>query len=267
MELILMDQSAADYSVGSISRPAKPHMADLLKTTVLCLLYVLPAVFMMACDDHSDCGSNDNCNTQSGSIQWFIKPNLASISGHTGVTLVPGAKGAYQQSTEYTCGPSAILTVLLYYNVAGYTATAASELKIAQEAGCGMGTGPDRPGTSPDKMVHWLETHDLNVRVTYENKGDGSQLDSLFANLRKGIPTIVEWTDLMGHWIVAIGYDDRGDTDPWNDVLIFADPYDHYDGCQDGLIVFSAQRFYWLWWDQFNFDTPVWRTMITVTPK
>jgi hypothetical protein len=71
----------------------------------------------------------------------------------------------------------------------------------------------------------------------------------------------------MGHWVIAVGYDDRGNLDPWDDVLIFADSYDKYDDFVDGYTYINANRFYWLWWDNHNFDTPVWRTMITAVPK
>ena len=65
-------------------------------------------------------------------------------------------------------------------------------------------------GTRPDEMACWLEQHGFRVSVEYESKGDGSALVRLRHNLEQGIPTLVEWAELGGHWVVAVGYDTRG---------------------------------------------------------
>jgi len=50
----------------------------------------------------------------------------------------------------------------------------------------------------------------------------------------------VEWIDLSGHWAIAVGYDYRNESDPWDDVLILADPYDRYDDYCDGYSFVNA---------------------------
>lgn len=70
-----------------------------------------------------------------------------------------------------------------------------------------------------------------------------------------------------GHWAVAVGYDYRNVSDPWDDILILADPYDRYDDYQDGYSFVNANRFYWMWFDYLYFDNITWRTMITATPR
>ena len=75
----------------------------------------------------------------------------------------------------------------------------------------------------------------------------------------------MEWIDLSGHWAIAVGYDYCNLSDPWDDVLILADPYDHYDSNCDGYTYVKANRFYWMWFDALYFDSVTWRTMITAT--
>jgi hypothetical protein len=78
---------------------------------------------------------------------------------------------------------------------------------------------------------------------------------------------IVEWADIGGHWLIVVRFDTRGNDDPWDDVLIFADSFDRYDDYQDGYSFVNANRFYWLWYDAFCFDKLTWRTMITAAPR
>jgi hypothetical protein len=105
-----------------------------------------------------------------------------------------------------------------------------------------------QPGTKPHEMVAWLEKNGFDVQLEFEDKGDGTALQRLRDNIRQGIPTLVEWIDLSGHWAIAVGYDYRNASDPW-DVLILADPYDKYDDYGDGYSYVNANRFYWMWFD------------------
>jgi hypothetical protein len=157
-----------------------------------------------------------------------------------------------------------LLTIARYYGLSGIAEDAATELRIAAEAGT-RDLSAARPGTRPEELVAWLETHGFTAELTFEDRGDGSALEALRANLRRGVPTLVEWIDMGGTWAIAAGYDDRGNADPWDDVLILADPYDRYDDHRDGYTVVNANRFYWMWFDALYFDKLTWRTMIAVT--
>src|ERR1700733_10256257 len=101
---------------------------------------------------------------------------------------------AFQQTTDYTCGPACLLTLMRYYGRTG------DELQIAKEAHCSKDTG-----TSPQDMAAWLKTH--GFKVTW---GENGSLDMLRANLARGVPTLVEWIDWGGHWVIVVGYDTRG---------------------------------------------------------
>jgi hypothetical protein len=201
--------------------------------------------------------------TPSPGVAWFPAVDAATLAATPHVDFIPGLQ-AYQQTTEYTAGPAALLTVANYYQIAGITADAATEMRIAREAGTRDLSAP-KPGTRPPEMVAWLAKNGLTAELTFENKGDGSALRQLRENIRRGIPTLVEWIDVGGNWAIAVGYDDRNNSDPWDDVLILADPYDRYDDDQDGYTFVNANRFYWMWFDALYFDQLTWRTMIAVT--
>ena len=69
-------------------------------------------------------------------------------------------------------------------------------------------------------------------------------------NLSAGKPIIVENVDWGGHWRVIIGYDSLETSDLlYDDVLIFADPYDTSDHNQDGYAIQSFDRFFSMWFD------------------
>ena len=202
---------------------------------------------------------------------WFPPADVARLATRPGVDFIPGLRGC-QQTTDYSCGPAALLSVARFYHLPGITADAATELRIAREAGTRFPPGlppGGKLGTKPEEMVAWLHTNGFEAKLEFENppRQDGAALRRLRENIRQGIPTLVAWIDLGGHWAVAVGYDDRQNDDPWDDVLILADPYDRYDGVGDGYTFVNANRFYWMWFDAHHFDRETWRVMISVKPK
>ena len=202
-------------------------------------------------------------------VAWFPRFSPAQLTNVPGLYFVSGLKG-YQQTEEHTCGPAALMSLALFYGDKGIAFDRATELRVAKEAGSrsmDVRKRGGKPGTTPEEMQHWLLTNGFDVTLEYESKEDGSALRKLRENLQKRLPTLVEWIELQGHWVVVVGYDTRGTDDPWDDVLIFADSFDRYDDCPDGYTYVNANRFYWLWFDAFYFDTLTWRTMLTATPR
>jgi hypothetical protein len=199
---------------------------------------------------------------------WFPRIDPEKLAVKKGVYFIKGLRGC-QQTTDYTCGPAVLMEISRYYRIGGIKPDASTEMRIAREAGTRsfevLKKG-GKPGTTPDEMKRWLETHGFRARLTYEDRGDGSALENLKDNIMKGIPSIVEWSDLGGHWVIAVGYDTRDNDDPWDDVLIFADSFDRYDDYRDGYTFANANRFYWSWYDALYFGKVTWRTMITVEP-
>jgi hypothetical protein len=219
-------------------------------------------------------GAGCHCATSPGrnpAVGWFPPTDLARLAARPGVDFIPGLRG-YQQTTDYTCGPAALLSLARFYHLPGVQADAATELRLAREAGTRFPEGlppGGKLGTKPQEMVVWLEKNGFEARLEAEAAPgeDGAALRRLREHIRQGIPTLVAWIDLGGHWAVAVGYDDRQNEDPWDDVLILADPYDRYDDVRDGYTVVNANRFYWMWFDAHYFDRETWRVMITVQPK
>jgi hypothetical protein len=198
-------------------------------------------------------------------IAWFPEIDPAALDASENIDFIPNLTG-YQQTTDYTCGPAVLLSLARFYGLPGIEEDTKTEMRIARESGT-RDFNSSLPGTKPQEMSAWLEENGFDVQLTFEDKGDGTALEQLRDNIRRGIPTLVEWIDLNGHWAVAVGYDYRNVSDPWDDVLILADPYDRYDDYQDGYSFVNANRFYWMWFDALYFGNITWRTMITATPK
>ncbi|HPS92638.1 MAG TPA: hypothetical protein PKV33_10805 [Methanothrix sp.] len=210
----------------------------------------------------SACSCRENGTNE---IEWFPKIDTTILSSTPNIDFIPGLR-AYQQTTDYTCGPAVLLSLAGFYGRQDFEQDAKTEMRIAGELGT-RDLNSSLPGTKPQEMVDWLLRNGFNASLEFEDRGDGSALRRLQDNIRQGIPTLVEWIDLSGHWAIAVGYDYRNVSDPWDDVLILADPYDRYDDYCDGYSFVNANRFYWMWFDALYFGNTTWRTMITVQPK
>ncbi len=165
------------------------------------------------------------------------------------LTLLPLT--GFQQTTDYTCGPAAVKTLLRYYDQDAEEMTLAKEMDTTEAL-----------GTHPAKMADWLNHH--GFKVTW---GEGGSLAMLRTNLSQAIPTLVEWNDWGGHWVVVVGYDDRGTDKIDDDVIIFADPSDTYDDNPDGITWFSAERFNAMWFEARWLNPPMERLYLTATPE
>ena len=209
-----------------------------MKKFVFPILIISIFLLINSCKDNDNNVANDN--TKSGS--YYILNILGIIS--SGKTLL--SVNSFQQTTEYTCGPASVMTLLRYYAITG------SEMNIAEEMGTSSSTG-----TTPEQMTTWLNKNGF----TAEWHEEGT-LEILRENLSNGIPTLVEWSDWGGHWVLVIGYDTRQTDDLMDDVIIFADPYDHHDDNKDGFTFFNAQRFYYMWYDALLFGRVMKRVYI-----
>jgi hypothetical protein len=247
----------------------KTMMTKLLNIILasLCLMFSCASVNSQQAKSGRQC---QHCQHSSKKkIAWFSPVDVAAMQKSPHVNFIAGLRG-YQQTTDYTCGPAALLTLAKYYGHPDMAENQETEMRIATEVGTrgfdNLKPG-EKPGTVPDEMVTWLRNHGFEAEVAYEAKGDYSALTKLRENIQKKIPTIVEWVDLSGHWVIAVGYDDRGTSEVTDDVIIFADSYDKYDDKEDGYTISNADRFYWMWFDALYFKEITWRTMITATPK
>jgi len=142
-----------------------------------------------------------------------------------------------QQTTDYTCGPASVVGLFKYFGFQTTELTAAKEMK----------TDPNN-GTKPEDIVNWLKSKGL--KVTW---GENGSIELLKNNLKKDIPTLIEWIDWGGHWTVVVGLDDKGTATTEDDEIILADPYDKVDGKADGLTYFNLERFDSMWFDALYF--------------
>jgi predicted double-glycine peptidase len=154
----------------------------------------------------------------------------------------------YQQTEDYTCGPAAIMSILHYYGkLKDSEMNHATEMKIAKE----MGTSAEI-GTTPQQIITWLKQHDFKV-----TSGENGTIEMLRANLEKGIPTLVEWADWGGHWVIVTGYNAQGKTiHDEKDTIFFADPSARFDNEKSiyGITTFNPDRFASMWFDAQYFN-------------
>jgi hypothetical protein len=81
-----------------------------------------------------------------------------------------------------------------------------------------------------------------------DSTGNSLNSETFFVeNFDAGTPVMVDWEDWRGHWQVAIGIDTCNTDDPYDDVLIMADPYDITDHYQDGYYIVPFGRFFDMW--------------------
>ncbi len=179
----------------------------------------------------------------------YYGPAIDQHSMTPGLVLLPIR--SYQQSTEYTCGPAAVLTLLRYYGRDG------DEMTIAREMGTSTTTG-----TTALQMASWMNSHGFTA--SWHEHGT---LEMLRENLSVQKPTLVEWSDWGGHWVMVIGYDTRNTESMSDDVILFADPYDRHDDHEDGVTWFNAGRFYYMWYDALLFGQTMHRLYIEADPR
>jgi predicted double-glycine peptidase len=164
-----------------------------------------------------------------------------NLSTDKGLKLLD-VKG-YQQTTDYTCGPSAIMSLLNYYGVIKDSdMDKQTELKIAKE----MGTNDDY-GTTVEQMATWLQKQGFEVKF-----GTDGDIKLLYQNISKGIPVLVDWIDWGGHWTLVSGYQKLGRTiDDDKDMLFMVDPAAHFNNVKTiyGLSAINPDRFQYMWQD------------------
>ena len=147
----------------------------------------------------------------------------------------------YQQTTEYTCGAACALMVLNWFGQKRYHERLVGQLIESRE---GSGSTVENIADLFD-LIGWnVECHaatDLKFDTI-----EGFER-SVIDYIDRGIPIMVDWVDWAGHWQVIIGIDTCGSDTPYDDVLIFADPYDITDHYQDGYYIFPMSRFFGMW--------------------
>ena len=142
----------------------------------------------------------------------------------------------YQQTTEYTCGAACALMVLNWFGQKRYHERLVGQLIESCE---GRGSTVENIADFFD-LIGWNVEYHAGTDLKFDTIEGFEQ--SVIDFIDRGIPILVDWVDWAGHWQVIIGIDT-----PYDDVLIFADPYDITDHYQDGYYIFPFSRFYGMW--------------------
>ncbi len=151
--------------------------------------------------------------------------------------LLPSFR-TYQQTSQDSCGLACVMMVLDYYDkLADWDEQSLGALPTSHE--------DIHNGLCLEQMMEiFQKVGGFEMKTTYDYGKRVNSINELMlqTNVEKGIPTIIGWNDRGGHWQVVIGYDSMGTVDPWDDVVILADPSDDTDHNQDGYYVYSMQR-------------------------
>lgn len=175
--------------------------------------------------------------------QYYTGIDAGTLKSDGNLTVIP-LKSFRQQVTNYSCGAVAAMTVMSYYGMP-VNNTDPDEVRVAHEIYPGVS---EKTGLNPEQIAAWLGKQDMNATW-----GTGGTREMLRSNLRNGIPTMVEWMDWGGHWVVVTGYDTRGTETVWDDVIIFADSVDCHDDRVDGVTYFNYGEFDAMWFDAHYF--------------
>jgi hypothetical protein len=208
------------------------------------------------------------CAPGSGTVKYAAGSPLPEPRYYTGIdfdtlksndhlTLIP-LKSYRQQVTNYSCGAVAAMTVMSYYGKPANN-TDADEILIAHEMNRNI---TDKTGINPEQLASWFNRNGWNASWR-----TGGSRQMLLDNLKAGVPTIVEWMDWGGHWVVVVGYDTRGTETIWDDVIIFADSVDCHDDRVDGITYANYGEFDAMWFDAHYFpDTMRDRAYVVAVP-
>ncbi len=147
----------------------------------------------------------------------------------------------YQQTTEYTCGAASALMVLNWFGQKQYHEKAVAGLL---ETHATKGSSVENIADMFD-LIGWNVDYHADTSRRFQTIEDAEQ--AIIDYIDRGIPIMIDWVDWAGHWQVLIGIDTCGTSTPYDDVLIFADPYDVTDHRQDGYYTYPLGRFFGMW--------------------
>ena len=147
----------------------------------------------------------------------------------------------YQQTTEYTCGAASALMVLNWFGQKQYHEKAVAGLL---ETHATKGSSVENIADFFD-LIGWNVDFHASTDHIFQTVEEAER--AIIDYIDRGIPMMVDWVDWAGHWQVLIGIDTCGTDTPYDDVLIFADPYDVTDHKQDGYYTYPLGRFFGMW--------------------
>ena len=172
---------------------------------------------------------------------------------------------SYQQTMQDSSGLACLLMILNY--MGQDTQTTYTELELVKKYEALNNTTVYGKGTTEEGLVNLVNNLGLGYTATntvfkFSGTSDSTRYNDtkvFFQNaIKEGKFILVRYQSPVGHgWKIVAGYDTLGNiqntytkayTDHFgDDVIIFAEPYDGADHCQDGFTTERAQDFY-VWW-------------------
>jgi hypothetical protein len=196
---------------------------------------------------------------------YFNSLDVYNLKPTGSLTILQNYK-TQQQTSEWSCGPSAALTVLEWFGKRGD--------RDEQTLAAFRTPDGDRPGaTSLRQMIEMFDgVGGFDAYSTFDcidDVDDVFTLDFVRKTLTEGTPILIGWNDWGGHWQTIIGYDSMGTETTQDDVIIVADPYDTTDHNQDGYGVYPAERFIYnfTFYNFFPEEELNYKTFLIVTPS
>ena len=187
---------------------------------------------------------------------YYLMPDFYNMKSDGSFKILSHFR-TYQQTSEYTCGCASMIMAIDYTG---------KHDSILNESYCGdlADIGSDihnnsygKLGAPPESIEKALNALDYETISNRKMQGlPFSDLESfekwVEESIDNGYPIIVHSMDLGGHYTVIIGIDNMGTDNPYDDVLIIADPSDRTDHRQDGYLIYGAYRFYTIWGIEYS---------------
>lgn len=216
--------------------------------------------------------------------KYYVNQDFFNLSSNDTLTILTHFP-TMQQTTEWSCGCVSALLVLRHF---GCTDATEWSLACAMRSMTDHSLPKAQPGTACQyadygtslAALHRYFATKSSFRVTatsyrlnytpadlvkegdlYPSCDNGNLYPTfsspeefaswLTVQFKQNRPIIAEWSDWDGHWVVIIGIDNNGTPQFYgDDILIFADPYDTSDHCQDGYSIAPLERFFYSWKDR-----------------
>lgn len=169
---------------------------------------------------------------------YFAHPDVYNMESTDTLTVLTHFR-TMQQTSEWSCGVTAALMVLDWYDALGdWNEESLAALRHSLD-----GTELEGyPGTTLNQAIdifNGVGGFDIISSNVYP---DGIWLDDIQGWLSEGKPVMICWNDWGGHWQTIIGYDTMGTENENDDVFLVADSYDTTDHNQDGYGIYPAER-------------------------
>ena len=228
-----LDIDGAD--IGQIMQRAKDNMSVADKES-----YTIPYPEKYGDSPEKDGASSFGGITDHNRSRYYVANDYYNMKSEGTLHILEHFE-TYQQTTEYTCGAACTLMVLNWYGKKKYHEIAVSQLV---ESHASRGSTVENIADFFD-LIGWNVDFHADTNKKFETIED---VERFFVDtIDSGTPVMIDWVDWAGHWQVLIGIDTCGSESPYDDVLIFADPYDVTDHKQDGYYTFPLGRFLGMW--------------------